>query len=123
MNFIESSFWVGFFGDIGLQTIVKNSKDDNLWGLRTYFDQHGSLESMFIASGMMVGFSFIYEKFIDPDLNLFKISIYGIILDILFRNLHDKIMPSLKDYYKKVNPLFTMFWGYVPFILAIQLKK
>lgn len=119
---IKSSLIVGFFGDLGLQAIVNNSKEDNKYGLKTYFKQHGILESAFIGSGMMGIFTLIY-KMIDPSYNKIGMCIYGGGLDILFRNYHKTIFPSLTDYYKNLTPEMSLIWGVIPILMTIGVDK
>jgi len=120
MDFTNSCFLIGFIGDGILQTIVKNSKESNKWGLKTYFETHKSLESLFIASSMMYGFGALYQ-YIDPKLNSFGLITYGAGLDVLFRNFN--LMPTLTDYYKYNSSFVTMFWGFAPFLMSKALTN
>jgi hypothetical protein len=58
------------------------------WGLNDYFKKHGRAESIFIAGGMMVIFYLIFitaGKFVNLPINFFLLAIYGVLLDLLFR--------------------------------------
>lgn len=113
---VTSGLLVGSIGDIGLQTITKIQHEDK-YGLRAYFMQHGSLESIFIAGGMIATFSAAYAL-IDPSMNLIGLAVYGAGLDVLFRCTHKNIFPSLDDYYKKMNPINSAVWGAIPMMLV-----
>lgn len=119
---IKSALITGFFGDIGLQIIVNNSNDKNTFGLKSYFDQHGSLESAFLASGMMGMFFMIYKIF-DPSFYKIGLCLYGGGLDILFRKYHKIIFPSLTDYYKTLSPVESVMWGIIPIIITIGTNR
>ena len=117
MNFTEKAFLVGFYGDLGLQIISKYR--GNIVGLKNYFNQHGSLESMFIAGGMMYLFMLIYV-WIGFEKNIIYLFIYGGILDILFRNL--ELFSSLNNtYYKNISPINSFIWGGLPFVMTYLL--
>lgn len=120
-NFVQTAVFVGVAGDATLQTIVNNSDDANKFGLKTYFEQHGSLESLFIAGGMMGLFSALY-KYIDPEFNTKGLIAYGAILDIIFRFFRETIMPSLDDYYKHFNAIQTIVFAIIPFLMAKYLS-
>jgi len=92
---------VGFFGDLFLQTLVhKGFGGPTGWGLKDYFAQHGPIESLFIAGGMMVLFYSIFI-FLKLPMNYTYLALFGIALDILFREF--MIFPSLKGYYSNLN--------------------
>ena len=104
-DLISIAFFVGFFGDFLLQVLTNNFKmgGPSGWGLNEYFAQHGSIESLFIAGGMMALFYIIYLKVFKLPVNYLNLAIYGILLDILFREF--KIFPSLKGYYSNLTYL------------------
>lgn len=111
--FRDKCFGVGFMGDFLLQLIVDYRGD--LAGLKKYFEQHGKLESMFIAGGMMYCFGYIFElsEFEKNYQNLF---FYGGLLDIIFRQYG--LFESLNDsYYKELNSFQSFIWGGIPMIL------
>jgi hypothetical protein len=114
---LTAAILTGAVGDSILQVMVKNSTDKNLYGLKTYFDKHGSLESIFIAAGMTSGLVLPYS-IVDPDLHVEGLVIYGAVLDIIFRRYHEKIMPSLADYYKTLDPLMSIFWAIIPLLMV-----
>lgn len=118
MDIVSISCLVGFFGDASLQLLSKYKKD-NFWGLKPYFKQHGSSESLFIAGGMLALF---YIIFIYIFVNLFKIpltwytiTIYAIILDLLFRKF--SIFKSLNPYYDSLNYFWSAFWAIIPMLI------
>ena len=83
IDVITISCLTGFFGDTLLQIATKYFGFD--WGLRQYFIQHGSGESLCIAAGMMTLFYIVYLYILLLPLNYFYLGIYGIILDYIFR--------------------------------------
>jgi len=94
--------FVGFVGDFLLQLFIKkfNMGGSTGWGLKDYFNQHGAVESLFIAGGMMTLFMSIFiilVKVVKIPINYVNLAIYGIILDLLFRVF--MIFPSLEGYY------------------------
>ena len=105
------AFLIGVFGDIGLQLFNKYSEKGKDWGLDTYFKQHGPIESVFIAGGMLVGFDILYD-FIFPQKEFFQLFLLGGIVDVIFRTTMP--MKSLEDYYYQNHPLFTIFWAGFP---------
>jgi hypothetical protein len=111
---ITSGLIVGSVGDSLLQTFLNiGILDDKNIGLKKYFSQHGKLESVFIAGGMIASFSAAYSL-VDPSMNLVGLSIYGTGLDILFRQTHKEIFPSLEEYYKKMSLVNSALWGAIP---------
>lgn len=117
-----SGLLVGSVGDAKLQLLVnmellRSFLPGGDAGLKKYFAQHGSLESIFIAGGMIATFSAAYAL-IDPSMNLIGLAVYGAGLDVLFRCTHKNIFPSLDDYYKKMNPINSAVWGAIPMMLV-----
>lgn len=110
MNFVAASLVTGFVGDAVLQ-LISGEK----WGLAPYFQQHGKVESLFIASGMMGIFSLLYVSAGLP-LTVLPLFIYGVLLDFAFRFL--KLAPSLGTYYQVQPVPVSAFWGGAPFIMA-----
>ena len=108
-NLICIAFFVGFIGDLLLQVI-----DNKNFGLRGYFKQHGSVESLFIAGGMLTLFYIIYLKLNIP-LKWEYLVVYGVILDFLFRKF--VIFPSLDGYYNALNYFESGLWGAIPILL------
>ena len=117
MNFRDISFLVGIIGDIILQTWVKLAGD--VVGLKSYFMEHGIVESLLIAGGLMYVVTIIYEqtKFKINYLNLF---IYGIIIDLIMREFN--LFPSLDEYYKVLNYFESAILGGLPMILPLFFK-
>ena len=115
IDVITISCLTGFFGDTLLQIATKYFGFD--WGLRQYFIQHGSGESLCIAAGMMTLFYIIYLYILRLPLNYFYLGIYGIILDYIFRKT--MVFKSLRGYYKSLNYFLSAFWGMVPMILPL----
>ena|SRR3972149_9620612 len=122
MNIISIATLTGFFGDVLLQLLVHFGVGE--WGLKSYFQQHGRAESLFIASGMMALFYTIYVLLGLP-LKFEYLAIYGIILDLIFRLT--RLFPSLDNYYKSLNYLESAIWGVIPMIIPLliynQLKN
>ena len=105
---------VGMLGDSLLQILVKEEVGD--WGLKKYFEKHGSAESICIAGGMMTLFYIIYLELKIP-LKYEYLALYGIVLDFLFRK--SGIFPSLDDYYNSLNYLQSAIWGAIPMMLPL----
>jgi hypothetical protein len=105
---------VGFIGDFLLQLGSKLGLGGPTgWGLKDYFSQHGSIESLFIAGGMMTIFYVLYLLVLKP--NYLYLAIYGIVLDFIFRKLN--VFPSLNGYYKYFNYFWSAVWGAIPLML------
>ena len=114
MDIVSIAFLVGFFGDLFLQFLAKNTSFD--YGLRSYFSQHGAAESLFIAGGMMALFMIIY-KLTGLPLKWQYLAVYGIILDVLFRTLN--IFPSLEGYYSSLNYFWSGLWEAISMVLPL----
>jgi len=119
MDVVSSAFIAGFVGDASLQIATKklNMGGPTGWGLKEYFKQHGTTESLFIAGGMMTLFYIIYLDVLNLPLNYMYLAIYGVILDFIFRKFI--IFPSLKGYYQHLNYFWSAFWGAVPMIIPL----
>jgi hypothetical protein len=114
-NFPTMSFFIGFFGDLLLQIIVKIR--GNIANLKIYFEQHNGLESMFIAGGMMFLFAYLYDLFLLQK-SFICVFLYGGILDIIWRQF--QLFPSLTyTYYTANNQLESFIWGGIPMILPL----
>lgn len=118
---VANALIIGALGDVGLQLIVRNSSEQNLYGLKTYFEHQGTLESIFTAAGMMGLFTGIYTLF-DPDMFDVGLMIYGAALDIFFRCTRKEIMPSLNDYYEDLNPFMSIIWAIIPLLLVKYIR-
>jgi len=117
-------FLTGMVGDFLLQSLEGVSPNGECWGLKPYFLRHGSIESVCIAGGMMTFFYIIFiscfqSLFEKSEENIYRIiiylGIYGIILDLLFREF--RIFPTLDGYYAYLNYFWSAFWGAIPMIL------
>jgi putative flippase GtrA len=111
----------GFIGDYILQILITFMGGKTGWGLREYFKQHGSVESVFIAGGMMTLFYIIYLILLGLPPLWYYLAIYGILLDLFFRET--MIFPSLQGYYEHLNYFWSAFWGAVPMILPLGILK
>ena len=117
MDLVSTAFMVGFVGDATLQVISPRLGGPTGWGLTQYFEQHGKAEALFTAGGMMALFYIIYlYVFKLPPTYLYMI-IYGIILDLLFRQF--TIFPSLKGYYEYLNYFWSGFWQAFSMVLPL----
>ena len=112
LDIVSIACLTGFFGDALLQLGVKLVNRN--WSLKPYFAQHGSAESLFIASGMSIFYIF-YLYVLRLPLNYTYLAIYGIIIDLIFRKL--MIFKSLKPYYKSLNYFWSAFWMAIPMML------
>ena len=115
LDLIVASSLVGFFGDLLLQIFVHFGIGD--WGLKEYFHQHGKLEAMTIASGMMSLFYILYFVVLKLPAKYEYLAVYGIILDLIFRET--MLFPSLKGYYNALNYFESAVWGAIPLVLPL----
>jgi hypothetical protein len=108
----------GFLGDAGLQFMVaRGFGGPTGWGLKPYFAQHGAVESLFIAGGMLSLFYILYLYVLPPTVQ--DLALYGVLLDLVFRRL--SIFPSLAGYYAHLNYFWSAFWGAVPMLMPYGL--
>jgi len=120
MNIVSISCITGFVGDALLQLGVSlGMGGSDGWGLKPYFKQHGSIESLFIAGGMMTIFYVIYALFFQ--FTYTGLAVYGIVLDLIFRET--MLFPSLQGYYNHLNYFWSGFWGAVPMMLPLFISK
>ena len=112
---ISTAAAVGAAGDLSLQIITKIFADKSGWGLNIYFKQHGFMESLFIAGGMMSIFYMIYIYILKIKVAVTYLAAYGVMWDILFRIF--RIFHSLDGYYSYLGVILSGFWGAVPMIL------
>jgi hypothetical protein len=116
-NLLEIAFYVGFIGDALLQIFTKMGLGGQTGaGLNGYFLNHGSIESLFIAGGMMVLFYSLFMLTKLP-MNYLNIAIYGVLLDLVFRIF--MIFPSLKGYYSYLNYFWSGFWQVFSMLLPL----
>jgi len=122
VHIISIACIVGFVGDICLQLGINklNLGGPSGWGLKEYFKQHGVNESPFIAGGMMTLFYIFYYYSYLP-INFISLSLYGIILDYIFRTT--MLFPSLTGYYKYFNYFWSAVWGAIPLVLPLLIYK
>lgn len=107
----------GILGDTLLQLGSANGLGGPTgWGLKDYFTKHGRAESIFIAGGMMVIFYLIFIATGLP-INYILLAIYGILLDLLFREA--MIFQSLDGYYAYFNYFWSAVWGAIPLIMPL----
>jgi hypothetical protein len=112
-------FLYGVVGDAALQAIAAYTSKGEEWGLNTHFKEHGKLASLFIAGGMTTG-TYALASFFSPyygvppygSPSVVVLAITGLVLDVLFRT--QMLMPSLRDYYKKLSPWMSIFWASFP---------
>jgi hypothetical protein len=112
---------VGFAGDIGLQIISPHLGGEDHWGLKDYFQQHGKVESVFIAMGMLTVFYIIYLLILRLPTTWYYIALYAVILDLLFRLT--MCFPSLQGYYNHLNYFWSFFWAIIPMLLPFWIYK
>lgn len=118
---IGISCLTGMLGDLMLQIGAANGLGGPTgWGLNSYFRQHGSMESIFIAGGMMVIFYLIYIYLGFP-MTVILLAIYGVLLDLLFRKA--MIFKSLEGYYEYFNYFWSAIWGAIPLMLPLLIFK
>ena len=117
-NLVSIACLTGFFGDALLQF---GSKFGSGWGLKPYFKQHGSIESLFVATGMMGLFYAIYFTILGLPAVWYYLALYGIVLDLIFRET--RLFPSLDGYYKALNYFWSGFWGAVPLMMPFYIAK
>jgi hypothetical protein len=117
MSFAECGLLVGGFGDLALQLLLGTGLLE-FYGLKSYFQIHGSVESVCIAAGLMGSFSLLYEKSGEQK-NLINLTLYGVALDLVFRIF--RVMPSLEGYYGELNYLWSGIWGAIPFMMVYAL--
>jgi hypothetical protein len=90
----------GFFGDLFLQMAPKVSSlgGPTGWGLDEYFRQHGRVEAMVLAAGL-VGMTYIVYLLTGLPVTIPNMFLYGCLLDVLVFHKW-MIFPSLKGYYE-----------------------
>jgi hypothetical protein len=125
MDIISTSTLIGFVGDFSLQLMTHYGLGGpSGWGLKSYFRQHGKVEALFIAGGMMALFYIIYIYVLKFELNIVNLAIYGVVLDLIFRKL--RLFPSLDGYYNHLNYFWSAVWGAIPMVLPYlvhQMRK
>lgn len=120
-DIIVIAFFTGFFGDILLQIGAKTGLGGPTgWGLNDYFKQHGIAESICIAGGMMAFFYSIYI-FLNLPVNFLYLAIYGIVLDLIFRET--MVFSSLTGYYKYFGYFWSAVWGAIPLMIPLLIAN
>ena len=114
------ALFTGFIGDASLQFLISLGFGGiSGWGLKEYFKTHGSLESLFIAAGMIGIFYALYVIVLKLPLNWYYIAIYAILLDLIFRKFI--IFPSLYGYYNYFNYFWSAVWAVIPMLIPLFL--
>jgi hypothetical protein len=121
LHLIVVACLIGFIGDALLQIGCQHMGGPTGWGLKPYFQQHGSSESLFIAGGMMTLFYIIYFVIMKLPGDWRYLIVYGILLDLIFRQT--MLFESLKGYYHHLNYFWSGFWGAVPMLIPFLLVK
>jgi preprotein translocase subunit SecG len=122
MDIVSLSCVTGFAGDALLQVgVQKGMGGPTGWGLKEYFKQHGAIEALFIPGGMLTIFFVIYIYVLKLPLTYTNLAIYGVVLDLLFRET--MLFPSLDKYYKYFNYFWSAVWGAIPMMIPLFLLK
>ncbi len=123
MDIIALALFTGVFGALLLQILAKYTALGGAtgWGLVPYFQQHGSHESMFVAAGMMGIFYAIYLYVLRLPLRYEYLALYGVALDLLFRQAN--LFPSLSGYYAHLNYFWSAVWGAIPMVIPYFLLR
>jgi len=109
---------VGFFGDLSIQFLVKIGGLN--WGLKSYFQEHGTVASALIAAGILGMFYSIWIAFNLP-LRWEVILVVALLLDLFWNYAH--VMPSLNNYYKEPIIPRTILGVVIPFLLPFFIAK
>lgn len=121
MKIVSIALMTGFVGDFLLQLLTfMGAGGETGWGLNRYFAQHGRFESMFVAAGMMGIFYMIYVDILGLELNWIYLSLYGVLLDLVFRL--GMLFPSLIGYYTHLNYFWSAVWGAIPMLLPFWIN-
>lgn len=120
MNVETTAFFIGFFADLLLNYLTRTFK----WnvGLLDYFKLHKTIESAFIAAGLMflsmwIGLRVFRVTTLDPKYLAVFIFLYGCVIDNFFRYFH--WMPTLNGMYEAMTPIRTMFWAGGPLLASL----
>lgn len=122
ISLVIAACFVGFFGDLIMQILGRYIPYYKKCCLSEYFKQHGPVESLFIAMGLM---SFLYITYIYVfkfPIKWYYIALYGIIWDLIFRVF--RVFPSLDQFYDNHGYLFTaILGGAVPILMPYVVVK
>jgi len=127
LHLVSIACIVGILGDALLQfsNAYLPFGGNTSWGLKPYFKQHGSRESLFIAGGMLALFYLIYIYVFHLCLHIpityTNIAIYSILLDLFFRET--MFFQSLKEYYQYFNYFWSAVWAVIPMCAPLMLYK
>ena len=123
MDLVSTACMTGFAGDAALQVMFEQFQmgGPTGWGLKEYFAQHGRVESLFIAGGMMSLFFVVYVYVLKLPLEYKYLAMYGVVLDLIFRKL--ELFPSLKGYYEYFGYGGSALWGAIPAVIPLFLYK
>ncbi len=95
MDLGKAGLIAGAVGDVGLQFLNELGYAQPL---TQYFKEQGRLLAILKAS-LLTGFwSWAYQK-LDPTPSLPRFMTWGALVDVLYRNVHPYIYPSLDGYY------------------------
>jgi hypothetical protein len=108
----------GFLTDGLLQIFTKFS---NVLGLKAYFHDQGSLQSLFIAAGMSGIFYIVYLYLLKLPVVWPYLALYGILIDLVFRR--SALFPGLHNYYQKVNYVSSGFFAATSMVLPLFIAK
>lgn len=119
-----AAFGVGFVGDAFLNYLTRQDWFADV-GLRNYFLQHGNVEALFIAAGLMFASMWLciamWPRSTDDRWFLHYLVLFGAILDIAFRFC--RIMPSLDDMYSQLHPITSIGWASGPLLVSFLAAK
>jgi hypothetical protein len=119
---LSTAFVVGLIGDGLLNLIISNSDYD--WGLKEYFQTHGPLEAMFIASSLMMvtmASGLGLWGGVNKSNSYAFLFVFGCLVDLAFRYLH--LMPSLDKMYKHMYVVQSMVWAGGPLVFSLWLSE
>lgn len=111
---VPIAFLVGVAGDFATQVLPHGD------GLMQYFTQHGRIESLLIAGGVMAG---VFSLFLLTGLKLTILSavILGVVMDLTGRF---GAIPSLREFYSTTGILMTIIvTGVIPCVLVWALQE
>lgn len=118
MIYNDAALITGIVGDFILQMITKYHPAGNFAGLKDYFNIHGSVESLFIAGGMLAFFGLMMDILI-INKSIVNLIIVGAVLDIIFRFY--RLFPSLDGYYAALSIPNSIIWGSIPMVMPLIL--
>ena len=109
-------FITGIVGDSILQFLQYRGVE---MGLKEYFEQHGIVESLFIASSVLVSTYILYNTVFGFKFSYLGLAVFGFLVDICYRYLN--VLPSLKGMYKfpvvQVSLIAGSFCAVLPYFI------